>query len=381
MKIKLLLLCFTLSLNSLWAQDNAVKLKDLAVPNSPAFILVDAAPSTVQTPSVPKEFILGLAQSFQEGGGAFPQNYSAEFTPYWWFKPGRSVYDILGLTTAKDATGKTTVKGQNAFAGLKFTNVSVAFLNKDLIPDVPKVNQKILSVGLRTTLVKIHLKNYSVDLAKKVDEWHTAAQEELLSNSDLQDELARHPEKQQEIMNKFKPIKTNEIVKEIAAIIAQKPVFSWDIAAAYATYGINDSIWRTGRSGLWTTISSYLPLDMGSQRNTKNYLNLNFVFRYLFDNYQKSKTGTIVSNNSIDIGGKVALEFERLSIAVESLHRHNNNSNVSSQNRTVGIINYKVADNIYITGSWGKNFDVPDKLITLFGVKWGFGTETVTLPK
>ena len=85
--------------------NNSVKLKDLAVPNSPAFIIADITPSLVQTPNTPKSFVFGLAQSYQQSGDGFPQNYSAEFAPYWWLKPkDRNVYTMLGLKTKTNAS-------------------------------------------------------------------------------------------------------------------------------------------------------------------------------------------------------------------------------------------------------------------------------------
>jgi hypothetical protein len=363
--------------------NNSVKLKDLAVPNSPAFTITDITPSLIQTPNTPKSFVLGLAQSFQQSTDGFPQNYSAEFAPYWWLKPhNRNVYAMLGIKTKSDGAGNvTSIDGENPFSGLKFTSFSIAFLNKDMIPDSNKVSQKIFSFGARATVIKIYLKGHSANLKNKINEWHDAAQKEL---EVFQEAITRaDPKKQAEMLKQlanYKPTGTTEKVKEINDIINEKPILSVDIAAAYATYGINDSVWRSGRSGIWTTVSSYIPLGLGTEKVNKNYFNLNFSFRYLFDNYFKDTKGIISKNTSIDLGGKIALEFDQFSIAVESLYRFNN-AVAHSQNRTLGIINYKITDNIYINGAFGKNFDFPNKLISLFGINWGFGSETVNLPK
>ena len=88
----------------LYAQsvDKQVRIKDLAAPTSPAFILTDVAPSAVQTPTTPKAFVLGLVKSFDESSGGFPQNYSAEFSPYWLIAPeNRSVYEVRSTGTAR----------------------------------------------------------------------------------------------------------------------------------------------------------------------------------------------------------------------------------------------------------------------------------------
>ncbi|MEP7239039.1 MAG: hypothetical protein ABI685_14265 [Ferruginibacter sp.] len=362
--------------------NNSVSLKDLAVPNSPAFIITDITPSLIQTPNTPKSFVLGLAQSFQQSSDGFPQNYSAEFAPYWWLKPqNRNVYTMVGLKTVMDANKQViSIKGGDPFSGLKFTSFSLAFLNKDMVPDTIKVNQKIFSIGVRTTVLKYYMKSHAENLKNKISEWHEAAQKEL---EIYQEAITRaDPKKQAEMLKQlanFKPSGTSTELKEINDIINEKPIFSLDVAGAYAIYGIGDSAWKSGRSGIWTTLSSYIPLALGGEKINKNYFNLNFSLRYLFDNYHKDAKGIISKNRSIDLGGKIAIELDKFSIGIESLYRFNNGV-ANSQNRTVGIINYKVADNIYITGAFGKNFENPNKLISLFGINWGFGSETVNLP-
>ena len=372
--------------------NNSVTLKDLAVPNSPAFVITDITPSLIQTPNTPKSFVLGLAQSFQQSSDGFPQNYSAEFAPYWWLKPqNRNVYTMVGLKTVMDANKQViSIKGGDPFSGLKFTSFSLAFLNKDMVPDTIKVNQKIFSIGVRTTVLKYYMKSHSENLKNKISEWHETAQKELdlifvpINEIDRDTTLneIQKLKKKTELLKRISNIKTtgtSEQLKDINDIINEKPIFSLDIAGAYAIYGIGDSTWKSGRSGIWTTLSSYIPLALGGEKINKNYFNLNFSLRYLFDSYHKDAKGIISKNRSIDLGGKIAIELDKFSIGVESLYRFNNGV-ANSQNRTVGIINYKVADNIYINGAFGKNFENPNKLISLFGINWGFGSETVNLP-
>ena len=141
-----LAIVFAFNFLAAFSQDT-IQLKDLAVPNSPAFVLTDATPSLIQSPTTPKSFVLGIAQSFQQSSGGFPQNYSAEFAPYWLMGSlKRDVYSLLGLKTKRDANNSIiSVDGEDPFSGLKFTSVSLAFLNKDLIPDTASVSHKIIS--------------------------------------------------------------------------------------------------------------------------------------------------------------------------------------------------------------------------------------------
>ena len=170
------------------AQNKSVKFKDLATPASPAFVITDVAPSSVTTPNIPKEFILGAVQSFGESSNGFPANYSTEFTPYWWINDAkRSFYGLAGLKTPAAGDSAKTQR-QAPFSGFRFTSISLAFLSKDLIPDPVEENQKIIAGGFRVTAVKIHRKSYAIDLNKVVNEWHDSTQRVI---AEVEDQIAR----------------------------------------------------------------------------------------------------------------------------------------------------------------------------------------------
>lgn len=379
--ITILLLVFW-GVKSVFSQTSTGKIADLAVPSSPAFVITDITPTLVQDPGTPKSFVLGVAQSFQKSGTGFPDNYSAEFAPYWWTDPrGRNIYKFLGLS-ATTINGKNTWR-ENPAIGVKFTSVSVAFINKDLIPDTSSSAQKVFSVGVRSTLIKLYRRDHARQLGEKIAEWETAAQQELSANQSIIAKLARldpsdpnYAANRLKILSSYKESKTPDVFKEVNDLITQKPVFSWDVAAAWAVYGINNEQIRTGRTGAWTTLSSYIPL---SKNVPNNYFNINASVRYEVDNFQKNDLGIIGAANNVDIGGSAGLQFNQLTIGVESLYRYTNGV-ANTQNRTVGLITVKVAENIYVNGTFGKDFAGPNKLISAFGINWGFGKEQATLP-
>jgi hypothetical protein len=217
-----------------------IGLKDLVVPNSPAFVLTDLTPSTVQTPGTPKTFILDIAQSFQSSLGGFPQNYAAEFAPYWWFRgDDRNIFTLAGIKTTKNDTGSFTIfKQENLFSGLKFTSFSFAFLNKDLIPDTISLPQKIFSLGFRSTVLKVHRTGYAKSIVDSINSWHSTTQKILEDTQDKLIEAIRNKDSakiaalNQQLLTAPETI---EIANEINDLMSEKPVFEWDIAAAYAT--------------------------------------------------------------------------------------------------------------------------------------------------
>lgn len=364
------------------SQENTSALSNLTTPTSPAFIITDITPTLVQSPTTPKSFVLGIAQSLAESSAAFPDNYSAMITPYWWIKSeGRNVYSFLGLDQPGDFE-----KGQNPLSGLKFSTLSVAFINKDLIPDEATSSQKAFSIGGRSTILQVRAAENVKDLYAKLAEWHSATQAELSSNADVIARIARldpddadYKTKRIKILTDYQETITPTILKSLNELIAVKPIFSWDISAGMAMYGINDKEVKTGRTGVWSTVSTYIPLSGKNVKNHKNYFNLHASIRYLRDNYQKNDLGLIEKGSNFDYGGKAGFVLNQLSLGVESIYRSNNKI-ANPGNRTVGSISVKVANNIFVNGTFGKDFGGPNKLISVFGLNWGFGEEQVSLP-
>ena len=359
-----------------------VKLQDLALPNSPGFILTDLTPSLVQTPNTPRKFILGLAQSFDKSSSGFPDNYSAEFSPYWFINPeGKNVYAAVGLKTTASGDQKLKIGGEDIFSGLKFTSLSVAFIHKDLIPDNEDVSQKVFAIGLKTTLIKVQQSGYAQKINELISQWHAAAQNDLedlekqkesvSTQLDLDNLLKNYMEK--------KGHKSLDLAKQISDLYKQKPKFAWDLAGAYASYGIDNEPWKSGRTGIWSTLSYYAQLAGTNSKLSNNYVSLSFSARSLWDNFAKGENNNIVKTNNIDIGGKLGLDLDDLSLGVESLYRYINGRG-GNENRTVGIVTYKLTDSIILTGAFGKNFNSLGKSIALFSINWGFGSEKINLP-
>jgi len=367
------------------AQETAKKseLSDLIAPASAAFMLVDIAPTLVQSPGTPKSFVLGVAQSLSNSTSAFPDNYSVSLTPYWWLKPqGQSVYKFLGLVEPK--IGRRMQ--QNIFSGLKFTTLSAAFINKDLIPDEAETSQKAFSVGIGGTIIRVHSPAHIKKLYDALKQWHEDAQREIDDNALLVlDEIQRlkldstFNAKRRALIEQYQETKTPPAFSKLNNLINVKPVFAWDVAAAIAIYGLDNGSTATGRTGVWTTLSSYVPLGNGEAGVNKNYFDIHATMRYLRDNYQLNDAGLLERGNNVDFGGKAGFVFDHLSLGVEAIYRHNNGI-TNTGNRTVGTIGVRVAKNIYINGSFGKDFTGPKKLISIFGINWGFGKETVELP-
>ena len=351
-----------------FAQSNTdVKLQDLSVPQSPGFQLIDIAPTNIEAHTTPKSFVVGILQSY-DANARWPQNYSMETAPYWWFKSSnKNIYSFLGIAQNDDGT----FGNQQIFSGLKFSSLSVAFTTKDMIPDTFNSTQKIFSVGFRSTVIKVYKKKHIDDLKAKINTWANTP-----IPADLAIRLAGRSDAEiQKIVEQYWQDNPDALAGVIADLAAEKPIFSWSIAGAYATYGIGDSSWQTGRSGLWTTIATNLPLFPEAGKAASNYLSILANARYLNDQYTKSDDGRIVASNMLDAGGKIEIAIENFSFAYEAMYRRFLQTGIKDQFRQVGTINYKIQDGLFINGSFGKNFGDANNTIVLFGLNWGFGSE------
>lgn len=372
------------SVHYFYGQSTEKKPDQISVPQSSAFKLVDISPSIIETPATPKAFGLGILQNFDKNSG-WPQNYSAEFTPYWWSLPkNRDAYRFLGIKDYQHpVTGKKMYRS-NPFSALKMTNISIAFLQKDLIPDSLEVSQKVFSLGVRTTFIRSY-SAYHIEKLNTIINKITDLQSENIDDLVLSDPdyiaAGTDPKMQQEAIFKFAEKhkgKIDGLQKEIQNQIAQKPVFQWDFAAAYASYGIEDSTWKTGRAGVWSTASLNLLLNKNGESSTQNYLTISAYTRYMYDNYML-KNDIITHSNSIDAGGRLSLEFDPLSVGFEAIYRNYNVDSELKSQRLMGFLNYRLTKDVYINAAFGQDFGIEkEKILTLFGLNWGFGNEKLT---
>ena len=258
----------------------------------------------------------------------------------------------------------------------------MAFVNKDLIPDQVDREQKIFSVGFHSNIIKIQHAGYAKALSSEISKWHETVQGELAVMQEAlnqETDLVRRRKLQQELTDKVWPVSKN-IASSINRIVNQKPLFSWNVAAAYSVYGIDNSHFETGRTGIWTTLASFVPFGKREGDVPLNYLNLLVYSRYMHDAFMLDPDNLVVSSNSIDLGGKIGFQVSRVSLAWEYIKRDYRKGALGSSNRNVGIVSYRLNNNLYINGTFGEDFGPVEKIVTLFGINWGFGEEKVDLP-
>ena len=339
-----------------------ITLKDLEVPEAPAMTLLDEAPSIVNRPNSPRAFVLSVINSFQGDYSGLPKNYALELTPFWFFSHKKmNFFRYAGLTE----------QGMNPFAGIKMVSFSMAYINKTNKDDQPTTSN--ISIGLRSTLIRFYRSTYYQELLdanlyavgrlKRLEN----AKEEAGATPDL---LFSNPKRYHQIVKRvIDSVENSDSLITMVEKLKEKPIFAIDGAVAYNAYfsDNNFSSKQSGRFGAWLTLN----YSYRFSKNSTNYLNIYGVGRYISDNTNVDEDMVGVRTDYFDFGGKFELEFDKLTIAYEFIHRIND---AGDSYRSAGLLKYKINDNIYLTGAFGKNFGETENLITLLGINWGIGT-------
>ncbi|MFN0213923.1 MAG: hypothetical protein ACKVT2_06670, partial [Saprospiraceae bacterium] len=105
----------------------------LQVPNSPAFALMDLAPSSIDEPKVPTDFAVSLRQS-TDSFTTWPKSYAIEFAPAWVF--GRDKIDFSKFSSNS--------LGNNIWQSLTIS----AGINHLADPTLPSNNGRSTQLGL-----------------------------------------------------------------------------------------------------------------------------------------------------------------------------------------------------------------------------------------
>ena len=373
-----------LLLASLASFGQNLELKDLNVPNSPAFTILDFSPKVIDKPGTAKTFTASIVNLVNQGSG-IPKNFAMEVAPYWLFPNKLTVYKYLGIDSS-------TGKQNNIFSNARNISLSVGSVYKDSVKSLP-FSANYFAIGIRINPIRIlrsKVPGATVTtvkaIAQKLTDINDTASRHCLTklnatSATFNADLLKCMEKEVIEITK-KDLDLSKLEKRLEDILAIKPLFQMDVAGAgsmtFRDNSIDDN--HHHRSGVWTTMELNLPLtntkDIEKMIKNKNYLSIYGKARYIQED-STTNYKTFTSHKLLDLGGRFEFEFDRFSISFESLHRINRTDEKLNTNRNVGIIQYKLRDDLYITGSFGKNFGSVNNVVALFGLNWGFGKQSL----
>ncbi|GGH67142.1 hypothetical protein HNQ91_001720 [Filimonas zeae] len=394
-----LLLAAAFSFYNVSAQD--VALKDLRTPNSPGFQILDISPSNIERPTNPKAFALGVL-NLSTQGSVIPKNFSFELSPYWYFKPqNATVYKYLNIQGPDS--------NRHVFSGiLNKLSVSLASSFIDSSSGSVFKNTNYVSAGIRTNLITLrsagqHARNRAAVAGiaarmKAFGDNSRAAKGQLkilfvqyedsarraISEIAKAEMKAKSLQVQAEIdkLDAAWPATLEGLMDNDAAVqeyftsLEEAPLFQLNVAYAYSS-AFPDNMYKSkrfNRSGLWLDAAL-----SGAGLTTKlKAFSLIASARFMTDNVLTDTARFVFDRkNALDVGGRLEYSLERFSIGIEYLKRSYSGAGEYNSERTVGVIQYKVSDNLFITGTYGKNFGNVKNLFTLLGVNWGMGKSTV----
>ena len=224
---------------------------------------------------------------------------------------------------------------RNAGLYARTLGISIATVNLD--------SAKYISAGLRSRLYQKFSDSQQVRISRKIGQ--------------IEDELSKpNPslERAQELRDEY-------------ADMVTKPTFSWDIALALAgnSDSMNVNTMQTSRAGVW----------MGfNWRPQGGDLYFTLLTRYLHNVNFEAETAMADIG---DAGFRLNYDVDRFSISVEYLQRLNFTASNYSANRFALIASYQVSENLYFTGTAGKNFPGVNNLITMVGINFGISSNKI----
>ena len=414
--MKKLFILFAILLNFAVLKAQSLNLEDLKTPDSPGFQILDIAPTSIEKPINPKALgatLLSLVNDNQ----AIPKNFAMEISPYWYFKDSKaSVHRYLNIE-ATDQNGKIH---SNSFAGiLNKLSVSMASVYNDTVSGSLLAKTNYLSFGVRTNLftyrkweqnnkMKDALENFSnrVTLlkAETVSTDSLVALKRVLKtkNTELKGILATENDNNKKkiyldlielnanqiseldvqintirlkapdlVLEAIKKDETlNSYLKELDAL----PLIQLDGAFAYSeAFADNTTANRTfNRSGTWINLA----VNSAGLTAEKSKYNLAAIglLKYISDNILTDDVNNVFERESaMDVGIKIDFTIKDFTLAYEHIERSYKGDNGKDSDRNVFVMQYKISDGLYFTGSYGKNFGEVNNLFTLFGINYGFG--------
>ncbi|UYQ94127.1 hypothetical protein MKQ68_03350 [Chitinophaga horti] len=371
------IICSLLMLGSLTAaaqQKQELDLSNLKPPVSPGFTILDVSPAAIERPKTIREFTVSTTSLF-DNGLSIPKNFAFEFAPGWMLNnKGYTFYQITGL----NKVGKALK--ENVFSDAKFASLSIASVYNEDSVSTPTLaaNSNHISYGAKVNLIKVYGK-------KRLALMNIFLEDAMDSTSAVLEDI--DPDEPAAGQANALRAKTKAAWDKLKDLRSIRPLFQMQFAAASSLAFPDNKGGRHQRTGVWTNIGFSFPLtNLGKDAtlesanaflSNKNFINLialarctnaSFDSLYLPDN-----------RSVIDLGARAEFELDRLMIGVEYVYRNGNNDFVKTD-RVAGMIEYRIWENLYVVGSFGRNFGEYNNVISMLGLNMGFGKQSAYTP-
>ncbi len=341
----------------------AVTLDDLKTPPSPAFVLMGIAPTSVERPTTPRALGLALLDSVEgnNGNSALPQDLAVELAPYW-LSPRPDLtfdqYDRPGFWQGlrQSLSVSLATKGDDGTAATTSSTAPTGTL-------LGAGARASWMLGKRSQLANDVLAAYRAKVTKMLIDAGPPQPGQPASAglpADYQDQL--------------RPFATS--------IVESLKQGRWIVEMAAATTerfpGNDTSHSEVEKTAAWIT-PSYRFLRSTFDPKTGKLTQVPTVDFIAVGRYIHDRTATD-DRDGIDVGGRLLWESTFFSLSAEYVQRFNI---AEPTHRLTGMVEYKISDNLYLSGTFGKDFDDPTteqgNLQALLGLNLNLGAKPQVL--
>ena len=356
-------------------------LDNLRTPTSPAFAILDVAPTSISRPSTPRALALELYSKTQHGT-VIPNNYSLEVAPHWLRPQPRLSFDAynnptpaqslkqsfsISFATARpdstDSDGPTRVAvgvrvaphGGHTSSKFKSLTASLDTMQRARIPVIRQLADSMDAVDeVNAALAGLEVRLSAADAtsAPTIRRDVAASRGRLTQLRTAVESLQGDLDTQADSMRKIATSMGSEEAERVG-------MFS-EIAAAFsATYPGNDfDGGRLSRFGAWVT---------AGYRVESPRLDILGLARFQRDVLSIDQT-------LFDFGGRLLWLYQRLGISGELVRRAATDAELltpgqggpssfgsyRSSNRAVAIVDFRATDAMYVSMSFGKDHRLPE---------------------
>jgi hypothetical protein len=338
-RVLLLAVLGTLIPPAVFAQSSTVTIDDLKSPASPGFAVLGVEPAVISRPTSPRGVTLSLLSAVRAGDTLVPKNYALEVAPYWLAAHPNLTYEQY------DSAGVTDTLRQTA---------SVSFATAR----IPASSTQPISTGLGFGMRALAMRGRP--------------------NSQIADLTARIKKLQADILTAKTPQEEDKIEADLrnAALDFQaqnRKRVGWilEMAGAFAAQYPEDNVEnaRLSKFGIWVTPSYQLEAPR---------LNASAVGRYLRD-----RRADGIDLNLADLGIRLQAEAEEFGVSVEVVRRFvgETAANEPDSTRVMGLLDYRVSPDIYLTASVGQDFanilTARKPFVSFLGLNFGLSKKPV----
>jgi hypothetical protein len=354
--------------------------EDLRPPASPVFALLGTTPASIERPQTPRALAMNLISAVREEEG-LPRNYALEVAPYWTtYHPDLSFDDYynagllqtLAQTFAVSVattpfSGETLADGTRLGAGFR----TLLWAGR-AHPQLAAAHAELISIDIRIAEASDAippLRQQALDArrAGRIAEADELDKKVAAAEADAVRQTADLRRQATEAARRVGDLDRNRIGFQLAVAAAHV----WDFP------GDRFEQRELARWGVWVTPAYRMPACAGSgDGRCTSTIDVMAAVRYLADHRGDG------DDRTWDVGGRLLWQPSlELAVSLETLRRGGTRlSDGDGSNRTVGMLEYRVNEDIVLYGSFGKDFqDQPGArtLVSIVGLNLGFGRKPI----